>query len=220
MRVSACRLVKIGKEFHENTNFRDNEDIVQKDMEESRQRFYPVIVDFEQNSTQQDSEQMVDQIQKEESLVENLDQVTTHEEQSDHLCAGSNMSKVNDRIRYQLPEEDWVAAVVTGRGGKATGKNKHYFNICNIDDGGKLGIHFHKAEFQVLTESVNGQGLNEQSCGGNNDNVEVVQAVFIPIEHHSDPEVLEATQKELANWTNFGVYNEIDDQGKRTISTK
>ena len=32
-----------------------------------------------------------------------------------------------------------------------------------------------------------------------------MQAVIIPIEHHSDPEVLEAKQKELANWTNFGV---------------
>ena len=47
-----------------------------------------------------------------------------------------------------------------------------------------------------------------------------MQAVFIPIEHHSHPEVPEAKQKEPANWTNFGVENEIDDQGQRTISTK
>ena len=111
----------------------------------------------------------------------------THEEESDNLCAGSNMPKVNDRIRYQLPGEDWVVAVVTGRGGKDTGKNKRYFNIRNTDNGEELGIHLDKAEFQVLTESVSGQGLNEQSCGDSNDNVEVVQAVFIPIEHHSDP---------------------------------
>ena len=26
-------------------------------------------------------------------------------------------------------------------------------------------------------------------------------AVFIPIEHHSDPEVLDTKQKELENWT-------------------
>ena len=141
-------------------------------------------------SIQQDSEQMVDQNQNEESLVENLDQVTTHEEQSDNLCAGSNMTKVNDRIRYRLSEEDWVVAVVTGRGGKATGNNKYYFNIRDIDNGEELGIHLDKAEFQVLTESVSGEGLNEQSCGENNDNTEVVQTVFIPIEHHSYPEVL------------------------------
>ena len=112
------RLVKIGKEFHGNTNFRDNEDIVQKDMEENRQRLHPVIVHFEQKSIQQDSEQMVGQNQNEESLVENLDQLTTHEEQSDNLCAGSNMPKVNDRIRYRLPGEGWVVAVVTGKEGK------------------------------------------------------------------------------------------------------
>ena len=115
VRVSTCRLVKIGKEFHENTNSRDNEDIVQNDMEENRQRLHPVIVDFEQKSIQQDSEQMVDHNQNKESLVENLDQTTTHEEQSDNLCAGRTMPKINDRIRYQLPGEDWVVAVVTGR---------------------------------------------------------------------------------------------------------
>ena len=104
VRVSTCRLVKIGEEFHENTNSRDSEDVVQNDMEENRQRLHPVIVDFEQKSIQQDSEQMVDQNQNKESLVENLDQVTTHEEQSDNLCAGSNMPKINDRIRYRLPE--------------------------------------------------------------------------------------------------------------------
>ena len=73
VRVSTCRLAKIGKEFHENTNFRDNEDIVQKDTKENRQRWHPVIIEFEQKSIQQDSEQMVDQNQNEESLVENLD---------------------------------------------------------------------------------------------------------------------------------------------------
>ena len=96
-------------------------------MEGNRQSLHPVTVDFEQKSIQQDSEQMVDQNQNEESMVENLDQVTTHEEQSDNLCAGSNIPKINDRIRYRLPGEDWVVAVVTGRGGKATGENKALF---------------------------------------------------------------------------------------------
>ena len=67
VRVSTCRLVKIGKEFHENTNSRDNENIVQNDMKENRQRSHSVIVDFEQKSLQLDSEQMVDQNQNEES---------------------------------------------------------------------------------------------------------------------------------------------------------
>ena len=69
-------------------------------------------------------------------------------EQSDNLCAGSNMPKINDRIRYRLPGEDWVVAVVTGRGGKATRKNKNYFNIRNIDNGEELGIRLDKAELR------------------------------------------------------------------------
>ena len=104
MRVSTSRLVKIGKEFHEITNSRDNEKINQNDMEENRQSLHPVTVIFEQKSIQQDLEQMVDQNQNEESLVENLGQVTR--EQSDNLCAASNVSKINDRIRYRPPGED------------------------------------------------------------------------------------------------------------------
>ena len=73
VRVSTCRLVKTGKEFHEITNSRDNEEIDQNDTEENRQSLHPVIVDFEQQSIQQYLEQMVDQNQNEESLVKNLD---------------------------------------------------------------------------------------------------------------------------------------------------
>ena len=59
---------------------RHNEEIVQNDKEENRQSLHPVIFDFEQKSIQQDSEQMADQNQNEESLAETLDQVTTHGE--------------------------------------------------------------------------------------------------------------------------------------------
>ena len=62
-----------------------------------------------------------------QSLVENLDQVTTHEEQSDNLCAGSNMPKINNRIRCRLPGEDWVVAVITKSGEKATGRKSWVF---------------------------------------------------------------------------------------------
>ena len=77
----------IGKEFHEITNSRINEEIYHYDMEENTQSLHPVIVDFEQKSKQQDLEQMVDQNKNEESSLENLEQVTTHGEQSDNVCA-------------------------------------------------------------------------------------------------------------------------------------
>ena len=42
----------------------------------------------------------------------------------------------------------------------------------NIGNQEELSIHVDKAEFQVLKESVSRQGLNKQSCGEGNHNVE------------------------------------------------
>ena len=44
--------------------------------------------------------------------------------------------------------------------------------------------------------------------------------MYVPVEPHSEFEVLDAKQKELENWSNFNVYSEVDDVGQRTISTR
>ena len=185
-------------------------------MEENKQSSeVPIIEDYEQKKVQENLEHVQDpnQNQQKQSSLEHLDQ----NKQSNSICGGGNMPRINDKIRYRLPGKDWTVAVVKGRGGKATGKNKNYFNICNMDNGEKLGIHLDKAEFHVVNDDLSVQ--NDCIDNGNSNNKEV-HAVYVPVERHSEFEVLDAKQKELENWSNFNVYSEVDDVGQRTISTR
>ena len=43
--------------------------------------------------------------------------------------------------------------------------------------------------------------------------------VIIPRYLHDNPECIEAKNKELQNWIDFGVYQEVEDVGQRTINT-
>ena len=115
--------------------------------------------------------------------------------------------KVNDRIKYRLKDdEQWTTAIVKGRGGKATGKNKYYMNVVNEEDNQMKGIHLDRTEYEIEDSS------EEQS--------EQVNVIFIPIKHHDKPEVIKAKEQELENWRHFNVFKEVPDKGQKTISTR
>ena len=47
-----------------------------------------------------------------------------------HIQQNRTTLKPNDSIQYKTHNTDeWIKATVLGRAGKATGKNKHWFNI-------------------------------------------------------------------------------------------
>ena len=108
-------------------------------------------------------------------FLQHLDQ----NKQSNSICGGGNMPRINDKIRYRLPGKDWIVAVIKGTGGKATGKNKNYFNICNMDNGEELGIHLDKTEFHVVNDDLSVQ--NDRIDNGNSNNEEV-HTVYVPVE--------------------------------------
>ena len=131
--------------------------------------------------------------------------------------ARKTIVKVNDKIKYRLKDnEEWIDARVISKGGKATGKNKYYVNVQNDKDSQKLGVHLDKVEFEIVpdTSRVEEDGNNCE------DNSEESNVVFVPMNHHGQPEVVKAKQQELQNWSNFEVYTEVPDRGQRTLSTR
>ena len=55
--------------------------------------------------------------------------------------------KSNDHIEYCNPDNDtWEKALVIGRAGKATGQNKYWFNIKNLDTRNFYSIDFNKVK--------------------------------------------------------------------------
>ena len=112
------------------------------------------------------------------------------------------LPKVGDYIKYKLPEnEDWIEAKILSRGGKSTGQNKYYFNIMNKEDQIKMGINLELVDFKIIEK----------------DNSEEVEAVFVSKEQHSDADIIEAKNKELQNYKDFGVFKEVSDQGQEFI---
>ena len=121
--------------------------------------------------------------------------------------------KVKDKIKYRKEcDDEWIEARVISRGGKATGKNKHYVNVQNDKDNQKLGVHLDKVEFEVVPDT--GEDVDDE------DNSEEANVVHVPTNHHGQPEVVKAKQQELQNWSKFEVYTEVADRGQNTLSTR
>ena len=54
----------------------------------------------------------------------------------------------DDKIKYRLDQDsEWIEATVISRGGKSTGQNKLYFNVCRKDNQ-KQGIYLDRVELK------------------------------------------------------------------------
>ena len=73
----------------------------------------------------------------------------------------------------------------------------------NNEDQIKLGINLELVDFEIIEK----------------DNSEEVEAVFVSKERHSGADIIEAKNKELQNWKDFGVFKEFPDQGQKSLST-
>ena len=86
-----------------------------------------------------------------------------------------------NKILHQLPEpEDWLAATVIGRAGKATGKNKWWINVQDSKD--------------KAIKSVNLEGLKAWKY------VEEEVLLCTTASGKNNVDVLEAKIKKLQNW--------------------
>ena len=115
-----------------------------------------------------------------------------------------NLPKAKDKIKYRFQDNnEWQEAEVLGRAGKTTGKYKSWFNIKNTCDDGASSIDMDKvAEWESLDT------FSEEA-----------NIVMIPAHRHSEKEVVEAKMKELKNWKDFSVYEEVNDRGQQRISS-
>ena len=113
-----------------------------------------------------------------------------------------------------------MTARMLSRGGKASGKNRYYVNVINEEDNKKLGFHLDQVPFEVIQNPIDISAQENRNEASTNDNTEEACVVFIPISRHDLPQVIEAKQRELQNWDDFDVYQEVPDMGQPTLSTR
>jgi hypothetical protein len=111
--------------------------------------------------------------------------------------------KADEIIQFKdTPADNWTKATVLGRAGKATGKNKHWINIREIDTGNERSIDLDGMEAWKSLESE-----------------EEVNIVMIPRTKHGETQCVKAKRVELDKLKQFGTYEEVDDQGQIRVST-
>ena len=109
--------------------------------------------------------------------------------------------KANDQIQYKLQDtNDWIRATVTGRAGKATGRNRNWYNIKEDNSGEQKSINLDEIQWEQITDNVN---------------------VNITLKNDKDcSESTAAKLSELQKLRDFNTYEEVKNCGQHTLSTR
>ena len=113
---------------------------------------------------------------------------------------------------------------VTGRGGRATGKNKDYFNVKETN-GTARGMFLDKVEWKKDKYAFNTrlvmEDKNTLKIVQNDDQViEDVHMVLIPTKEHNSPECIAAKKRETNAFKQFGVYQKVEDRRQVRLSSR
>ena len=111
-----------------------------------------------------------------------------------------NTLKDNQCIQYKLPDSDeWTTATVLSRAGKVTGRNRHWYNIQDNISNEMKSVDLGCIEWKSL-ETEN----------------EDVHTTVV----ENNPSSRAAKQTELQKLRQFETYDEVEDHGQSTISTR
>ena len=114
--------------------------------------------------------------------------------------------KKNDVIKYKLPDKEYETSKVMLRAGKATGDNRFWWNVKVLETGEMKSVNSECLEDLELVPHVD-------------DETEEALVVMIPRYLHGQLECLQAKEKELKNWDDFGTYEEVEDVGQFKLNT-
>ena len=133
----------------------------------------------------------------------------------------AQLPQVQDTVKYlPIGSDQWMQATIVSRGGKATGKNKGYFNIKNTGESNLTGLNFSTEveQWQTIPQSETQENANSEQSS--NDADEEANITFLPVSRHEEHEVRRAKSSELENWKTFQVYEEVTDHGQHSMSTR
>ena len=117
--------------------------------------------------------------------------------------------KVGQVLQFKDPMNgEVVRNVVMSRAGKATGNNKHWWNMENKETGEPACF-----DSAVLDEMKKVSETND--IGGTC--VEQAFLTVLPRWQHKEPRCLVAKEKELKCWDDFDTYEEVPDEGQETL---
>ena len=116
--------------------------------------------------------------------------------------------------------QEWVKAKVLRKVYDNSQKCGPYFNIEVIRDGIQDGVHLDQTEWSFCTDRPMPKTLSDSIHNYLvEEDPDDVYVVHIDRKHWHKPEVQEAMKKELSNFSNFDVYDLVEDKGQHFITS-
>ena len=130
-------------------------------------------------------------------MINQIDLDTDDENNRNPTKLTGVIPSLKSEITYEDPDtNEWRKAMIISRAGKASGKNKYWFNVKDLEDDTVKSVDF---------ENIRSwKNLNEEVSLCKNETFEVVEAKL----------------RELENWKNNNVYNEVEDDGQSQVSVR
>ena len=144
-----------------------------------------------------------------------------HQNERDHTYRQKNMKplqnlKKNDFITYKKKEDvDWQTVQLKSRAGKSSGVWKNSWNV-EAENGKRGYVVFDGADIEIRNDDNNDTNDTETS----NETNETHFMFNNTFSSEIDTSQIEAKDKELRNWSEQKVYEEVDDNGQSCISVR
>ncbi len=203
VRVSPNRLSKCGQEFGQDSRSEGH----QTDMDKSKQKMnvdksHDMLQDIPQEL--KISEEIDGELPRFPVVPDEVEHPVQNDASKDEECI---VLKKDDRILFrEVPDGQWIRALVLGRAGKATGQYGMWYNVRDQESGAEKSVNLDKLDSWRHDEI--------------DDKVEDVNLTVVPRSRHEEKECVEANEAELAKLKAFDTYEEVDDEGQSRISCR
>lgn len=212
VRVSPCRLLKVGEPVITETIKQVDKDSDNMTQTTTQQRLDDEWDDSDLQAKSDKSGSDPGAVNSERGSQEGSKESTTDKQEC--VKVKGELPKVHDKIRYYpVGSDKWIEAEVMSRGGKATGKNRGWFNIKHDDEEEVKAINFDSGvdQWELMNK------LTGDDSDGKQNIEEANIATKMPDQAH---QIHKAKATELENWKTFQVYDEVPDSGQPYISTR
>ena len=136
---------------------------------------------------------------EEEAISEDIGTPDHQTQQIQEIPNVINVPKTHDYIKYRTKEDDeWIKAMILGRAGKASGRNRYWYNIQEEVSKERKSINLEQVQWEHIQENVN-----------------IAQTTKDGVD-----EITAAKLMELEKLHHFKTYVDMPYNGQTTLSTR
>ena len=201
-RVSPCNLQLINKsENNENRSDEIINDVIANENQENEDSdLDDIMIELKKEIPQSQENSLETNANVVDELADMINQIdldTDDEKNRNPTKLTGEIPSLKSKITYEDPDtKEWRKAMIISRAGKASGRNKYWLNVKDLEDDTMKSVDF---------ENIRSwKNLNEEVLLCKSETFEIVEAKL----------------RELENLKKNKVYNEVEDEGQSQVSVR